>query len=174
MIIKDEKILRQVSQDIKLDEFDDIFSKLETEIKKHKIAVGLSAIQIGIPKRAFIMYDQVHPERILRIANPRIIGYCSERRVSSIEGCLSFPNMQCEVTRYEEVEVEDDINGHTIVYDLESRVFQHENDHTLGVLFFDRGRIVKQEIRRKITQGRNDSCACGSGLKYKHCCLLKN
>jgi len=36
------------------------------------------------------------------------------------------------------------------------------------------GSIKKQPIRRKVEIGRNDPCPCGSGKKYKHCCLGKN
>ena len=34
-----------------------------------------------------------------------------------------------------------------------------------------RGRRV--EVRTKPKIGRNELCPCGSGLKYKKCCLLK-
>lgn len=34
---------------------------------------------------------------------------------------------------------------------------------------------MMQVIERKVIQKiqRNDSCACGSGLKFKHCCIKK-
>ncbi len=35
------------------------------------------------------------------------------------------------------------------------------------------GTIKKQPVRRKTDVGRNDPCPCGSGKKYKHCCLGK-
>ncbi len=35
------------------------------------------------------------------------------------------------------------------------------------------GTIKKQPVRRKVEIGRNDPCPCGSGKKYKHCCLGK-
>ena len=35
------------------------------------------------------------------------------------------------------------------------------------------GTLKKQPIRRKTDIGRNDPCPCGSGKKYKHCCLGK-
>ena len=38
----------------------------------------------------------------------------------------------------------------------------------------DDGTVKKQPIRRKIEIGRNDPCPCGSGKKYKHCCLEKD
>lgn len=32
----------------------------------------------------------------------------------------------------------------------------------------------KQPVLKKVKVGRNDPCPCGSGKKYKHCCLRKN
>ncbi|MEE1014229.1 MAG: preprotein translocase subunit SecA [Clostridia bacterium] len=36
------------------------------------------------------------------------------------------------------------------------------------------GTVKKQPVRRKAEIGRNDPCPCGSGKKYKHCCLEKD
>ena len=38
----------------------------------------------------------------------------------------------------------------------------------------DDGTVKKQPVRRKVEIGRNDPCPCGSGKKYKHCCLEKD
>ncbi len=35
-------------------------------------------------------------------------------------------------------------------------------------------KIAKETIKKKKEVGRNDPCPCGSGKKYKKCCLLKN
>ncbi|MBQ4145196.1 MAG: SEC-C domain-containing protein, partial [Clostridia bacterium] len=35
------------------------------------------------------------------------------------------------------------------------------------------GTVKKQPVRRTANIGRNDLCPCGSGKKYKHCCLGK-
>ena len=36
------------------------------------------------------------------------------------------------------------------------------------------GPVKKKPVRRSAPKvGRNDPCPCGSGKKYKHCCLLK-
>ena len=37
----------------------------------------------------------------------------------------------------------------------------------------DGGKVVKTPVRKKVTVGRNDPCPCGSGKKYKNCCLPK-
>ena len=37
-----------------------------------------------------------------------------------------------------------------------------------------RNRFIQFNRNHKKKIGRNDLCPCGSGLKYKKCCLLKN
>lgn len=34
-------------------------------------------------------------------------------------------------------------------------------------------RLLLEEYKQFSKLGRNDSCACGSGLKYKKCCIIK-
>ena len=36
------------------------------------------------------------------------------------------------------------------------------------------GTVKKQPVRKKVQIGRNDPCPCGSGKKYKHCCMEKD
>lgn len=53
----------------------------------------------------------------------------------------------------------------------EVSLFKKEN----GVWYFVDGRLpaVKQVIREAPKVGRNDPCLCGSGKKFKKCCMLK-
>ena len=37
-----------------------------------------------------------------------------------------------------------------------------------------RGKVVPFDARKKGKVGRNDPCPCGSGKKYKKCCMLKD
>ena len=48
---------------------------------------------------------------------------------------------------------------------FDSIAVQHEVDHLNGILIEDRRHIVPQKV------GRNELCPCGSGKKYKKCCL---
>jgi len=50
---------------------------------------------------------------------------------------------------------------------LEAVMVQHEIDHMNGMLCFDRGHKNKDKV------GRNSLCPCGSGEKYKKCCIDK-
>ena len=53
---------------------------------------------------------------------------------------------------------------------LESVCVQHEIDHLNGMRILDRA--MELTIRRdKPKIGRNEPCPCGSGKKYKKCCI---
>ena len=112
--------------------------------------MGLSAIQLGVAKRFFVVvYEVSEPEAEEKefenyiLINPRIISNSMEMiYVDEGEGCLSV-NRPVEgiVPRYARVTVE--------AYDMEGRkinvraredlavCFQHELDHLNGVLFID-------------------------------------
>ena len=107
--------------------------------------MGLSAIQLGIPKRYFVVvheYEEGKFENYVLI-NPKIISNSMEMiYVSEGEGCLSI-NRPVEgiVPRFARVTME--------AYDMEGRkinvrareelaiCFQHELDHLNGILFTD-------------------------------------
>ena len=36
------------------------------------------------------------------------------------------------------------------------------------------GTVRREPVKKKIKVGRNDPCPCGSGKKYKNCCLDKD
>ena len=54
---------------------------------------------------------------------------------------------------------------------LESVCVQHEIDHLNGVVCMDRK--VNTTIVKDKKIGRNEPCPCGSGKKYKKCCINK-
>lgn len=107
--------------------------------------MGLAAIQLGIPKRYFVVvneYDEGQFETYIMI-NPRMISNSMEKiYVDQGEGCLSV-NREVDgiIPRYARVTFE--------AYDLEGRkinvrareelaiAFQHELDHLNGMMFTD-------------------------------------
>jgi len=167
MIVTDLNELHQTSDPIYPEEYETVFTQLEEEIKKHKHAMGLSAPQIGIKKRAFVYWGntgvQDEPPALNRVANPTIISF-DLPKVASEEGCLSLPDIYCGVERYSQIEVSDDVMGHCVLTKDDARVYQHEFDHTNGVLIIDIGTVIPD---RKI--GRNEKCYCGSNKKFKKC-----
>ena len=107
--------------------------------------MGMSAIQLGIPKRYFVVVHEVDEGKFdtYILINPRIISNSMEKiYVEEGEGCLSV-NRPVEgiVPRYARVTME--------AYDMEGRkinvrareelaiCFQHELDHLNGILFVD-------------------------------------
>lgn len=140
MIITDEKILRQVSENVSLEEGNEIVKLLFDELKNHPTGIGLSAIQIGIPKNVFV----IKVKSLLAFINPKIIR--QSLPITFTEGCLSFPNETVRTTRYSNIEVIADnyegvkkfgvLNLHSNI--LESVAIQHEIDHLNGILMFDR------------------------------------
>ena len=107
--------------------------------------MGLSAIQLGIPKRYFVVVYEVDENEFETyvLINPRMISNSVEQiYVADGEGCLSV-NRPVEgiVPRYARVTFEAyDMDGNKIHVrareDL-SICFQHELDHLNGILFVD-------------------------------------
>lgn len=162
MIVTDESKLRVVSEPvISIEEQDSIVGTLKEELAKHPTGIGLSAIQIGIPKRVFILRDG---EDFVSFVNPVIQDQYDE--VISSEGCLSFPGKFVTTKRFNYVVIKDDERTR-ILHGLLAIAAQHEMDHANGILFFDQ---KYSGMRKDKVVGRNDPCPCGSGKKYKKCC----
>ena len=110
-------------------------------------AVGISAIQIGIPKKltAIVLKDaDGNIEYEFALVNPKIVSYSVEKScLSTGEGCLSVEDdHQGYVYRPARIKVKayDLLQDKDIVLKLDgylSIVFQHELDHFKGILFYD-------------------------------------
>ena len=107
----------------------------------HHKGIGLSANQIGIWERVFVMIRDIEYNEIITCFNPRIIKE-SKKEVSMQEGCLSYPDLFLDISRPESVVVKyEDENKklHKVKLDgLAARVFQHEYDHMEGIDFTQR------------------------------------
>lgn len=161
-------IISQPSTDATIEEAEKIWPILEASLDP-KIGYGLAACQIGIHKKVgFVRYGG----KDYRLLNTRIM----DRDIKTVmpnEGCLSIPGKTINTERYSSILVEDDVLGRVAldesVDDLLCMIFQHEVDHFEGITILDR---KQQPIRRDSYKiGRNDPCLCGSGKKYKKCCL---
>ena len=116
-------------------------SKILYENMMHHNGVGLSANQIGINERVFIMIKDLEYNEILTCFNPRILKQSSKTCVME-EGCLSYPDEFLEIERSETVVVKyEDVNKVDHKIKLEgyaARVFLHEFDHMQGINFTER------------------------------------
>ena len=160
ILLENDKTLRKVSKDVvfplreedKNRIYDMInylkMSQIEEEANKYNLraGMGLAYIQIGIPKRIFVIVEELDDGefRDYIVINPTIISHSEEEiYVGEGEGCLSV-NREVEgiVPRFARITVQ--------AYDLEGKpytirvredisvAFQHEIDHLDGILFVDK------------------------------------
>tara|TARA_R100001591_G_scaffold111192_1_gene122670 strand:+ start:233 stop:763 length:531 start_codon:yes stop_codon:yes gene_type:complete len=114
--------------------------------------IGLSANQIGIMERVFVMYSDVKERKIIACFNPKIVTM-SDKKVLMDEGCLSYPGLWLKVSRPDGIEVSyEDESGEVhekAMFGLECRVFQHEFDHMEGTNFTERVSGLKLKMGMK-------------------------
>ena len=107
----------------------------------HHNGVGLSANQIGISERAFVMIRDIEYNEIIVCFNPKIIKTSTKKSVME-EGCLSYPELFLDVVRPSEIVVkyeDEDKKMHKLnLVGLSARVFLHEYDHMEGIVFTKR------------------------------------
>ena len=112
-----------------------------TENMFHHNGVGLSANQIGIKERAFVMISDMESQDTLTCFNPKIVKE-SKEMVTMEEGCLSYPELFLDIDRPETIVVKYEDEGkelHKIkLTGFIARIFQHEYDHMEGIDFTQR------------------------------------
>ena len=112
-----------------------------TENMFHHNGVGLSANQIGIRERAFVMISDMESQDTLTCFNPKIVKE-SKEMVTMEEGCLSYPELYLDITRPETIVVKYEDEGKSIfkrrLDGYIARIFQHEYDHMEGIDFTQR------------------------------------
>ena len=115
--------------------------------------VGLAAVQVGVPKRLFVMDCSGGKDPAQRIAmiNPEVVGI--EGKQDGDEGCLSFPGIYFSVQRNLRAIVRaHDVDGNEFELDgteLAARCMLHETDHCDGIVFLDRMTPLKREIVKR-------------------------
>jgi len=120
--------------------------------------IGLSAVQVGVPIRLFVLRDYVVlPDGKWTVSAPKVfinpkIVWKSKETETDHEGCMSFPGIQVgPIERPVKLRIEaTDLDGNPFVEEREeinARVSFHENDHLNGVLHIDR---VPPRARKKI------------------------
>lgn len=150
-------ILKEIAQEVLQEEINDDFRATIAEMSELMIdanGVGLAAIQVGIKKRFFIMYDNLESEtpEIITIINPKIIDQSG--KIVDEEGCLSFPGVSAKVNRATKVKIKA-LNEFGKEIEIEkdgflARCIQHEIDHLNGVTFFDHlGSLKRKMIEKK-------------------------
>lgn len=123
-------------------------SQIEETRKYYNLRAGwgLAYIQIGIPKRIFVLAQEIEEGKFERyvVINPKIKSVSEEMiYIGEGEGCLSV-NRETEgiVPRHARMTIEA-YDEHGNLYEIRVREelavgFQHEIDHLDGILFTDK------------------------------------
>ena len=179
------KKLREVS----VEEGMKIATELFEILNKRQDGIGLAANQVGIDAQVAV----VNVREPLILINPKYVFKGDE--IPYYEGCLSFKGKSVNTKRYDSVVVKTEQDESSWYFSgaanpidgkgswekqqqnkndaelrlLETICVQHEIDHLNGMTIMDRKMVTT--ITKNKTIGRNDPCFCGSGKKYKKCCL---
>jgi peptide deformylase len=111
--------------------------------RDHEVGVALAAVQVDALKRIVVVrndFNDKDDHTFTIFINPVITKYEGELE-EDYEGCLSVKNIYGKVPRYTKVRVKAmDMNGKEFRVTAEgflARIFQHEIDHTNGIVFID-------------------------------------
>ena len=130
---------------------DDVEEKLLDSMKNYN-GIGLSANQIGIMERVFVMYSDVKKRETITCFNPEIVTK-SDTEILMEEGCLTYPGLWLKVKRPDGIEVQyEDKSGeiqHQAMFGLECRIFLHEYDHMEGTDFTKKVSKIRLDRAKK-------------------------
>ncbi|GJL89381.1 MAG: peptide deformylase [Minwuia thermotolerans] len=113
--------------------------------------VGLSAIQVGLPKRVMVVdcADDGAAANPIYLINPEIVESSEDLRAYE-EGCLSLPEQYAEVERPATIRVKyldrEGAAQELTADGLLSTCIQHEMDHFEGILFVDHISALKRNM----------------------------
>jgi peptide deformylase len=182
MINKDDIIalpnsrLRHTSKRIKL--LDEEVIKIIEDMKaatidwensrEHEVGVALAAVQIDKPYRIIVVrnnFDDKDDKTFSVFINPEIIKL--EGKVEEdYEGCLSVRDIYGKVPRHTKVRLKAlDEYGRDIRIRAEgflARIFQHEVDHTNGIMFVDHIKDQTDAFYKLTDEGKLERIDYGS------------
>jgi peptide deformylase len=111
--------------------------------------VGIAAPQVGISKNLFLFLRLDLPDNPVHVVvNPKIIHYPDTTVCFERVGCLSIPDRSGNSVSYPWIDVEywnekgekirERLEGYSRQNTFTAVIFQHEYDHTKGILFTDK------------------------------------
>ncbi len=189
-ITDNNPVINKKLREVSVEEGRTIATELFQILNKRQDGIGLAANQVGIDAQVAV----VNVREPVVLINPKIIDKSDE--ISYYEGCLSFPKHGIRTKRYKniivksaDVECQYYFSGANSAkgakgtwetakkHDTEQRLLeaicvQHEIDHLNGITIHDREKKLEPTVSKK-SLGRNDPCSCGSGKKFKKCCINK-
>lgn len=160
-------VLTQVSQAFDFDnpqmDPQELFENLRDTMCRNN-GVGLSAPQVGISLRVFVIGNPGDPDSVIPVFNPKIVDFQSNT-ITIEEGCLTFPGLYVKVKRPNVIRARYTTHSNvtdTIKFDgYTARAFQHEYDHLDGKLYLSRAnryhldKAKKQKVKMDKLRERN-------------------
>jgi peptide deformylase len=142
--------------------------------REHEVGVALAAVQIGALKRIVVVrndFNDKDDHTFTVFINPVITKY--EGKIEEdYEGCLSVKNVYGRVPRHTKVRVKAmGINGREFRVTAEgflARIFQHEIDHTNGIVFIDHIRDNAEAFFRLTENGELKKVDYETDVKNNH------
>jgi len=189
-LVNHNPVIHKKLREVSVEEGLEIAKELFQILNKRKDGIGLAANQVGIDAQVAV----VNVREPLVLINPKIIS--KENEIPFREGCLSYPGKGVYTKRYRDVIISTEQSESDWYFSgveqpkdgkgswekskkqdqelrtLEAVCVQHEIDHLNGMTIHDLEQKLKPIASEKKI-GRNDSCHCGSGKKYKKCCIRK-
>lgn len=171
--------LRERSKKVGLisDDIKSLIKDMETatldweDSRAHEVGVALAAIQINVPLRVVVVrndFDNKKDRTFQVFINPEITKY--EGAIEEdYEGCLSIKDVYGKVPRHTKIRLKAmDIEGKEVRVTAEgflARVFQHEIDHTNGIVFIDHIRDTPEAFFKLNTEGHLDKLDYTTDIK---------
>ena len=128
-----------------------LYELLRDKLMEHR-GVGLSAPQLGIMARVFVIGNPDEADSIIGVFNPMIVDYDQETVVYE-EGCVSYPGIFVKIKRPRSIRARyrgwNGESGTTRFDGYTARVFQHEYDHLNGITFHSRANRYHMEQARR-------------------------
>ena len=188
---EDNSVINKKLKEVSIEEGLKIATELLEIMVKRKDAIGLAANQVGIDAAVAV----VNVREPVILINPVVVDVWDE--IPYYESCLSFKGKRVNTKRYKNVVITTEQEESKLYFSgvpnssdgrgsweedsskkqdeelrlLEAICVQHEIDHLNGMSIMDR-KMISTVINTAKT-GRNEPCPCGSGKKYKKCCLKK-
>ena len=182
-------VINKKLKEVSIEEGNKIAAELLTILAERKDGIGLAANQVGIDAAVAV----VNVREPIILINPEVVEVSEE--IPYYEGCLSFKGKGIQTKRYKNIVITTEQEEGELYFSgaenpsdgkgswekessdtqdeelrlLEAICVQHEIDHLNGMTIMDRKMISTVINTAKI--GRNEPCPCGSGKKYKKCCL---
>lgn len=139
--------------------------------REHEVGVALAAVQLDIMYRIVVLrnnFDNKDDKTFSVFINPQITKL--EGTIEAdFEGCLSIRDVYGKVPRHTKVRVKAiNLEGREVTIKAEgflARIFQHEIDHTNGIVFVDHIRDDPQAFYRLTESGRLEKLDYDSAIR---------